>query len=539
MKALIFALFLLLPGVSFGGIQLTPIISSGLSSPTFVTNAGDGTNRLFITEQPGVIRVLKPGGSVATVFLDIRARVASGGERGLLGLAFHPRYASNGRFFVYYTRLDGTIVVAEYRVSANANVANATGTALLRIAHPVNANHNGGMLAFGPDGYLYIGVGDGGSENDPPNNAQNVNVLLGKILRIDVDHPDPGTLAPYSSPHDNPFVGRGRPEIFSIGWRNPWRFNFDRSTHQQWVADVGQGAREEVDTPIVKGGNYGWRVFEGSRCTGNDPALCDPANYIGPVFDYMHSGGRCSIIGGSVYRGSQNTLPQGTYVFGDFCSGEIFMWDGAAQSILLAAGINISSFGEDEQGELYVVDLGGALSKITTGGPACAYDIAPTSNSLGAAGGAGNVAVSATEGCIWSAASNASWIQAAASGNGEGDVAYSVDANPSFARTGTVTIAGRMFTVNQQGAAPCAYVVSPTRVKFSQFTRNGTATVTAGEGCGWSAVSNDPWITVVNGGNGTGNGAVAYSIAALPRGVTQRSGTLTVAGKTVTVTQSR
>ncbi len=346
-------------------------------------------------------------------------------------MAFHPRYASNGRFFVYYTRLDGTIVVAEYRVSADPNVANTTGATLLRIAHPINANHNGGMLAFGPDGYLYIGVGDGGSANDPPNNAQNVNVLLGKILRIDVDHPDPFTLKPYSSPRDNPFVGRtGRPEIFSIGWRNPWRFSFDRSTHQQWVADVGQGAREEVDTPIVKGGNYGWRVFEGSRCSGNDPALCNPANYIGPVFDYTHTGGRCSITGGYVYRGLQNALPQGTYVYGDFCSGEIFAWDGAAQSLLLAAGINISSFGEDEQGELYVVDLGGTLSKITTTGPTCAYDIAPASRSIGAAGGAGAVAVTATEGCVWTAASNASWIHAAASGNGNGDVAYSVDAEP-------------------------------------------------------------------------------------------------------------
>ncbi len=408
LKALIFALFLWLPNISFGGIQLTPVIAGGLASPTFVTHAGDGTNRLFITEQAGVIRVLQPGGSVATIFLDIHTQVASGGERGLLGLAFHPRYASNGRFFVYYTRGDGTIVIAEYRVSADPNVANTAGTVLLRIAHPINANHNGGMLAFGADGYLYIGVGDGGSANDPPNNAQNVNVLLGKILRIDVDHLDPVTLKPYSSPRDNPFVGRtGRPEIFSIGWRNPWRFSFDRSTHQQWVADVGQGAREEVDTPIVKGGNYGWRVFEGSRCTGNDPTLCDPANYIGPVFDYMHTGGRCSITGGYVYRGSQNTLPQGTYVYGDFCSGEIFAWDGAAQSLLLATAINISSFGEDEQGELYVVGLGGTLSKITTTGPTCAYDIAPTSRSIGAAGGAGSVAVTATEGCVWTAVSNA------------------------------------------------------------------------------------------------------------------------------------
>jgi glucose/arabinose dehydrogenase len=542
LKTLIVALLLCLPIVSFGAIQLTPIVSSGLSSPTFVTHAGDGSNRLFITEQTGVVRVLQPGSSVPTVFLDIGARIASGGERGLLGLAFHPQYASNGRFFVYYTRAgDGTIVIAEYRVSANPNVANTTGTVLLRIGHPFNANHNGGMLAFGPDGYLYIGVGDGGSANDPPNNAQNINVLLGKILRIDVDNPDAVALKPYSSPSDNPYVGgTGRPEIFSIGWRNPWRFSFDRSTHQHWVADVGQGAREEVDTPIVKGGNYGWRVFEGSRCSGNDPSLCNPAHYIGPVFDYTHTGGRCSITGGYVYRGSQNTLPPGTYVYGDFCSGEILAWDGVAQTVLLDTAISISSFGEDEQGELYVVGLGGTLSKITPAGLTCTYGIAPTGRSIGVAGGTGSVAVSAGNGCVWTAVSNAPWIQAAAAGSGNGDVPYSVDANPSSsARIGTATIAGRTFSVNQQGSAPCTYAVSPPRAKFSGFARSGTVTVTAAAGCGWSATSNDAWITIVNGGNGTGNGAVNYSVAALPGRMSQRSGTLTVAGKTVTVVQSR
>src|SRR6185369_7462661 len=168
---------------------------------------------------------------------------------------------------VHYTRHDATNVVAEYRVSADPNGAKATGATLHRISHPINANHNGGMLAFGPDGYLYIGVGDGGSANDPPGNAQNINVLLGKILRIDVDRPDPAAGTSYSSPPDNPYVGvAGRDEIFSIGWRNPWRFSFDRLTRQQWVADVGQNAREEVDTPVVKGANYGWRTYEGTAC---------------------------------------------------------------------------------------------------------------------------------------------------------------------------------------------------------------------------------------------------------------------------------
>ena len=226
---------------------------------------------------------------------------------------------------------------------------------------------------------------------------------------------------------------RGRPEIFSIGWRNPWRFSFDRSTGQQWVADVGQGAREEVDTPIVKGGNYGWRVFEGSACSGSDASLCNPAKYIFPLFDYVHTGGRCAITGGYVYRGAQNALPQGTYVYGDFCTGEIFGWDGIGQTLLLETGSNISSFGEDEQGELYVVGLEGSLYRIIGAGvPTCTYGIAPTSGSIGVAGGAGDVTVATAEGCVWTAVSNAGWIHAAAAGSGDGDVAYTVDRNPWF-----------------------------------------------------------------------------------------------------------
>jgi glucose/arabinose dehydrogenase len=350
-------------------IDLVPVVS-GLQSPTFVGNAGDATNRLFIIEQRGVIKVLQPGSSVPTVFLDISSKVLDGGERGLLGLAFHPGYRTNGLFFVYYTREpEGDIVIARYQVSANPNVAGTAETVLLTIPHAAFSNHNGGMLAFGRDGLLYAGVGDGGSGNDPSNNAQNVNVLLGKILRIDVDNPAGGLN--YSSPPDNPYAGAtpGRDEIYSIGWRNPWRFSFDRITGQQWVADVGQGAREEVDTPVVKGGNYGWRVFEGSNCTGIDPTPCNsPANYIFPIFDYGHTNGRCSITGGYVYRGVIDTLPAGSYVYGDYCSGEIFVWNGVTQQLLLDTQLNISSFGEDEQGELYVVNLGGSVSKIVLPG---------------------------------------------------------------------------------------------------------------------------------------------------------------------------
>jgi hypothetical protein len=329
-------------------------------------------------------------------------------------------------------------------------VADSTETVILTISHPTNTNHNGGMMAFGSDGYLYIGVGDGGSANDPPNNAQNINVLLGKILRIDINTPG----VPYLSPPTNPFFGDtpGRDEIFAYGTRNPWRFSFDRNTHVQWVGDVGQGAREEVDTPIVSGGNYGWRVYEGNLCTNIDPALCSPQNYIFPVFDYDHTLGRCSITGGYVYRGSQGALPTGTYVYGDYCTGEIFGWNGSSQSLLLDTAMNISSFGEDEAGELYVVGLGGTVHKIVASA-ACTYSINPTSASFGAAGGAGSVLVTAGTGCAWTATSNASWITitGGSSGSGNGPVSYSVAVytGKPKKRSGTMTIAGQTFQVKQ------------------------------------------------------------------------------------------
>ncbi len=537
------AVFLALTPLPLAAIQLDPVVTTGLSSPLFVGHAGDGSNRLFILEQGGVAKVLQPGSSTPTVFLDIHTKVVAGGERGLLGLAFHPQYGANGRFFVYYTRSgDGALAIAEYHVSADPNVANPTESVLLTIPHPTNTNHNGGMLAFGPDGYLYMGVGDGGSGNDPPSNAQNINVLLGKILRIDVDHPDPvaGTL--YSSPADNPFVNApGRDEIFAFGMRNPWRFSFDRGTGQQWVADVGQGTREEVDSPIVNGGNYGWRVYEGSVCTNNDPSLCNPANYLFPIFDYTHSGGRCSITGGYVYRGSQGALPLGTYVYGDYCSGEIFAWDGSTQSTLLDTTLNISSFGEDQAGELYVVNLGGTVSKIVSALP-CTYSISPTSQSFGSGAGTGSVTVTTGTGCAWTAVSNASWIhvESGSSGSGNGSVGYSVDANGSSSpRTGMMTIAGQTFTVNQSGAPTCTYSISPTRATFPRGGGSGSVAVTAGSGCAWTAVSNASWITITGGASGNGNGTVIYSVAPYTGRPRKRNGTMTIAGQTFTVQQLR
>ena len=344
-------------------VELEPFLS-GLASPVFITGAGDGSNRLFVVEQVGRIKVFQPGSTTATEFLDLRSLVLSGGERGLLGLAFHPNFESNRRFFVNYTRRpDGATVIAEYRASeSNANIADTQETLLLQIAQPFS-NHNGGMLAFGPDGFLYIGMGDGGSANDPGNRAQDLNDLLGKILRIDIDHQNGGI--PYSSPAGNPFFGgvAGRDEIYAVGVRNPWRFSFDRLTGELYVGDVGQNAWEEIDI-ITLGGNYGWRVTEGNHC---NPTIgggqCSMSGLIPPIAEYVHSGGRCSITGGYLYRGAKNTLPAGTYLYGDFCTGEIFTLTGGGQSLLLDTGLSISSFGEDESGELYVVGLGGTVHR--------------------------------------------------------------------------------------------------------------------------------------------------------------------------------
>lgn len=357
-------LALLLLGVAPASrAQVPPVrldlVVGGLSSPLYVTHARDGSGRLFIVERGGRIKVLQPGATAPTVFLDISSRVLAGGERGLLGLAFHPQYPATGRFFVNYTRQpDGDTVIAEYRVSpTDPNVAGTAETVLLTVFQPFS-NHNGGMVQFGPDGFLYIALGDGGSGNDPGNRAQNPDELLGKILRIDVNGSSAGL--PYGIPADNPFAGPvpGRDEIYALGLRNPFRFAFDRATGDLVAADVGQNEREEIDV-IVRGGNYGWRVFEGTRCTGNGPGACDPAAFTPPIAEYDHSLGRCSITGGYVYRGALSTLPAGAYVFGDFCTGEIFLLQGSAISVLLDTTLGISSFGEDAAGEVYVVALGG------------------------------------------------------------------------------------------------------------------------------------------------------------------------------------
>ena len=528
---------------ALAAIQLETVVS-GLDSPLYVTNAGDATTRLFILEQAGRIKVLQPGATVPTVFLDITSKVLSGGERGLLGLAFHADYNSNRRFFVNYTRqTDGATVVAEYHASvANPNIANATETVILVIPQPF-ANHNGGMIEFGPDGYLYIGVGDGGSANDPGNRAQNINELLGKILRIDIDHPN-GSI-PYSSPASNPFFGAtpGRDEIYAIGFRNPWRFSFDLGTGQLVVGDVGQGAREEIDI-VTLGGNYGWRVFEGSQCTNLDPSLCDPSNFAPPIAEYSHAGGRCSITGGYVYRGTASTLPVGTYLFADFCTAEIFTLQGNTPTLLLDTNLSVASFGQGEDGEMYVVNLGGSVHRIVNVDPPppCTFSRSPASQSFAANGGTGSVNVTAPDGCDWTAVSNAGWITITSgqSGSGNGTVAYAVTANTSTSSgTGTMTVAGQAFTVTQAGTpSNCTYSMSPRRRFISAGGGLGSVSVTTSSACGWTAVSKVGWITITSGNSGAGNGTVTCSVAANTSGRSRR-GAITIAGRTFTVGQSR
>jgi len=438
--------------------QLQPVLA-GLTSPLYVTHARDGTSRLFVVEQSGRIRVLQPGGGPPAVFLDITARVLSGGEQGLLGLAFHPSYAVNGRFFVNYTRqVDGATVIAEYRRSAaDQNLAESAETVLLVIPQPF-ANHNGGMIEFGPDGLLYIGTGDGGSGNDPGNRAQDANELLGKVLRIDVDGAPGG--APYASPAGNPFAGAapGRDEIFAVGLRNPFRFSFDRATGQLFLGDVGQGAREEIDL-ISGGGNYGWRVFEGTLCTGLDPAQCAAPGFTPPIAEYDHVGGRCSVTGGYVYRGVRGAVPAGAYLFADFCTGEVFQLlpaaPGGASTVILDTPLSVSSFGEDEAGEIYVVGLGGTVDRLTTTPPppACSFELSEPGRTLPAAGGEATVTLVTAGDCAWLAASHVPWITITAgrNGTGAGAITFAVEASgEAAARTGTLHAGGQTLTVTQE-----------------------------------------------------------------------------------------
>lgn len=355
-------------------LALEPVVED-LQAPLFVTHAGDGSNRLFVVEKAGVIRIVADGALRATPFLDISEQVNSNGnEQGLLGLAFAPTYSEDGFFFINYIDSAGDTVIARYQVAAaDANQADpASALVILQIEQPA-ANHNGGMLAFGPDGYLYIGMGDGGGGGDRYGNGQNPATLLGKLLRLDVLR-DPQQ--PYTIPADNPWVTADwkgadmRDEVWALGLRNPWRYSFDRATGDLWIGDVGQNQFEEINyTPAGQGGvNYGWPIMEASACYNSADETCDGAGLQLPVAEYSHSG-HCSVTGGYVYRGAAFPALQGVYLYGDYCSGTLWAaWFSKAQwntAELLDSGVSLSSFGEDEAGELYITDLAkGVLHRV-------------------------------------------------------------------------------------------------------------------------------------------------------------------------------
>ena len=341
-----------------------------LEQPVLLTTARDGTRRLFIIEKAGRIRIYAKGKLEPTPFLDISERVnASGNEQGLLGLAFSPEFAKDQTFFVNYTNVDGDTVVARFRVSTDADIADPESeTEVLQIDQPAG-NHNGGMISFGPDGMLWIGMGDGGGGGDRYGNGQNPETLLGKMLRIDVTS-DPSQ--PYTVLQNNARIGDAdspRAEIWAAGLRNPWRFSFDRVTGDLWIGDVGQNQIEEIDRVAAhsSGLNFGWPIMEGTTCyKGSD---CTPHGLVGPVSEYKHGEEDCAVTGGYVYRGSKFAALAGVYLYGDYCSGRIWaVWfDPTGQwqtKLLLDSDLRISSFGEDEAGELYVVDYGGAVYSV-------------------------------------------------------------------------------------------------------------------------------------------------------------------------------
>jgi len=351
------------------GVGLQEVVS-GLSFPLYLTTPPGDMARLFVVEKTGGIRIVKDGVLLPDPFLDLSAQVSSGSEQGLLGLAFDPDYATTGRFVVHYTDVAGNTALARFQVSADPDRADpASGQVILTASQPY-ANHNGGQVTFGPDGFLYLGLGDGGSAGDPENRGQDLSDLLGSILRIDVRAGDPYTL-----PLDNPFIAQpsARPEVWSYGLRNPWRFSFDRATGDLYIADVGQNQFEEIDVSLAgegggKGVNYGWRIMEGAHCfqqTG-----CDQTGLTLPLLEYNHSQG-CSVTGGYVYRGSAIPAVQGHYFYADLCQRWVrsFRYAGGAATEetswpTLSTGGTIVSFGEDAAGEMYILDAGGRVSKI-------------------------------------------------------------------------------------------------------------------------------------------------------------------------------
>lgn len=388
MKELFSAAAILLAASTQAGVMPEIILDevASFGGVTHITNAGD--SRLFVVLQEGVINVLNPETGDSETFLDISSLTNPGGERGLLSVAFHPNYQENGWFFVNYTDTSGDTVIARYEVSADPDTADAGSARVLLNIEQDFSNHNGGQLAFGPDGMLYIGMGDGGSGGDPNCRAQNMDTLLGKMLRIDVDVQN----APYYQvPPDNPFVGAGDPpdEIWASGLRNPWRFSFDRQTGDLWIGDVGQGEFEEINFAPASspgGENYGWRIMEGFSCFSSSsnncnetPIPCNSDLLTDPVVDYDHSNGRCSVTGGFVYRGQSAPDLRGLYIFSDFCGGDIMAIDPADPLQIMILGDtfgNVRTFGEAANGDLYV-EVNGTIYEIRQDLPPSTPNLTP------------------------------------------------------------------------------------------------------------------------------------------------------------------
>ncbi len=431
------------------------------SSPVDLQYAPDGTDRVFVVEQSGVIRVFENNKNTTTtkVFLDITDRVTSGGETGLLGLAFHPDFANNGYFYVDYTTPNPLRThISRFQVTSNPDSADKNSEqVLIEVAQPYS-NHNGGRVIFGPDGYLYIGFGDGGSGGDPNDNGQNRSVLLGKILRIDVDNPTGGLN--YGIPPGNPFVGNTqgwREEIFSWGMRNPWRFSFDLQTNWLWCGDVGQSAWEEVDT-ITVGGNYGWRCYEGNHVYNS--ANCNYPDYRFPIWEYAHTGGNCSISGGYIYRGMRRPELTGAYIYGDYCSGDIWRLNYGANvtnSLITTSTSSILAFGVDMNNSIYVLCSNG---KIYDFQPAIA---APT-NLMSGAGNPGTVDLS------WTDNSN----------NETGFKIQRKDSSNIFSDVGTVPAGNTNFTDNVSNITTYTYrVIAYNDSAVSDYSNESEIVITA------------------------------------------------------------
>jgi glucose/arabinose dehydrogenase len=548
------------------------VIVTGLSLPLAFVQDPTNPAVQFVVQQGGRIRPVVNGALQPTDFLNLTGVISSGGERGLLGLAFAPDYATSRRFFVNFTNPQGHTVIARFRRSAgNALVADAASRFDLlwptgdRFIFQDFANHNGGNIAFGPDGYLYIGMGDGGDGNDPYNRAQNPNSLLGKMLRINVNVSD-GDVEGYDVPSDNPFVDNlpipALDEIWAFGLRNPWRWSFDDpsrgGTGALLIGDVGQNAWEEVDyEPAGAGGrNYGWRVREGAHNNVTGLGLAyGPGSE--PIHEYSHSVGS-SITGGFVYRGTALGLSyRGRYFFADFVAGRVWsvaLTQGGGTATVsnlvehtaqLGAIGQVSSFGIDASGELYVINYGqGRILRLLK---ACPATLVPQPGSFSASGGAGVLTVNIGAGCSWTAASNDSFITVppGSTSIGPGIVNYTVSPNTGAAnvatgsRTGTISVADETATIGQTG---CTFQRAPLSASYTASGGTGSVSVTTPSACSWTAVANDGFLNVTGGAAGTGPGTVTYSVASHAGAINvanaPRSGSLNVAGGPVAIFQT-